>query len=72
MGISARQIAFQALISVEIDRSYSNIVLNNLLTDFDVDIIDKNFVSGSFTAYLKRSCCLIITCRSFPTDLSIN
>ena len=39
MGISARQIAFQALISVEIDRSYSNIVLNNLLTDFDVDII---------------------------------
>ena len=71
MGISARQIAFQALISVEIDRSYSNIVLNNLLTDFDVDIIDKNFVSALFYGVLEKKLLLDYNLSQF-SDRPVN
>ena len=71
MGISARQIAFQALVSVEIDRSYSNIILNNLLTDFDVDLIDKNFISALFYGVLEKKLLLDYNLSQF-SDRPVN
>lgn len=71
MGISARQVAFQALISVEIDRSYSNIILGNLLSDFELDLIDKNFVSALFYGVLEKKLLLDYNLSQF-SDRPIN
>ncbi len=54
MGISARQIAFQALVSVDLERSYSNIVLDNILSDFDVEQRNRAFISALFYGVLER------------------
>ena len=54
MGLSARQIAFQALMDVETDHSYSNIVLGNILSDFDVELSDRSFVSRLFYGVLEK------------------
>ena len=54
MGLSARQIAFQALMDVEIDRSYSNIVLDHILSDFDTLPRDRAFISNLFYGVLEK------------------
>ena len=54
MALSARQIAFQALMSIETDKSYSNIVLSHILSDFDVAPRDKAFVSMLFYGVIEK------------------
>lgn len=71
MSLSSRQIAFQALISVETDRSYSNIVLNNILSDFGVEPRDKAFVAKLFYGVLEKKLLLDYNLSQF-SDRPVN
>lgn len=54
MKRSAREIALQALLRVNLDQGYSNLVLDNLLKDSGLDGRDTALASALFYGVLER------------------
>ncbi len=53
MQISARQVAYNALVRVEKDQSYSNIILDNVLTESTLSQRDRSFAAHLFYGVIE-------------------
>ena len=51
---SARQVAFEALLKIHKDGAYSNLVVDSMLKESDLDDRDKAFVSNLVYGSLDR------------------
>lgn len=64
---NTRNIAFKALMRVESDGAYSNLVLDEVLSDSELDSRDKAFISNIFYGVLERRISLDYIIRSFSS-----
>lgn len=51
---SSRQIAFDVLNKIQRDNSYSNLLLDNVLDEYDLSVQDKNFTSALVYGVIER------------------
>ena len=63
-----RQIAADALLKIEIDKAYSNIILNNFLTISDLSNVDKALCTSIFYGVLDRKITLDYVIKKFITS----
>lgn len=64
---NTRYIVYKALIRMEEDNAYSNIILDEVLSNSDADNRDKAFISAIFYGVLERKITLDYIIRSFSS-----
>ncbi|MGN0517567.1 MAG: 16S rRNA (cytosine(967)-C(5))-methyltransferase RsmB [Acutalibacteraceae bacterium] len=62
-----RDIVFKALLRIDIDDAYSNLVIDSLLDDDNLTPMDKKFISALFYGVLERKITLDYIIRQYST-----
>ena len=64
---NCRDIVFKALLRIDIDDAYSNLVIDSFLDDGNLTPIDKKFISALFYGVLERKITLDYIIRQYST-----